>query len=130
MVGHHHPFSTEGLATSQRPSGLKRGVYDSYFSLPGHRAHGGEQAQHHEPLPCTGARRGEVRVCATLQADAHTRLRQPPAGPVMPAAAAEQASGEWSSWGEGRSMRPLPTLALHMEGAPGRRGGSWSHGSW
>lgn len=73
------------------------GCLTAASALPGRRPHGGEQAQHHEPLPGTGACCGEVRVCAALQAHPGARLRQPPAGPVLPAAAAEQTGGEWPS---------------------------------
>lgn len=63
-------------------------------TLAGHRPLRGEQAQRHQPLPCTGACRGEVHLCPALQAHPDPRLRQPPARPVMSTSAAEQAGGK------------------------------------
>lgn len=82
---------------SQQSRGSGVGCLTAVSAPPGRRPHGGQQAQHHEPLPGAGARCGEVRVCAALQAHPGARLRQPPAGPVLPTAAAEQAGGEWPS---------------------------------
>lgn len=114
------------------------GCLTAASALPGRRPHGGEQAQHHEPLPGTGACCGEVRVCAALQAHPGARLRQPPAGPVLPAAAAEQAGGEWPS-GEaawvGQATPGAAPSALHSPCPVGtclrvtREAGIWRGGA-
>lgn len=43
-----------------------QGCLTAPSALPGHRPLGGEQAQHHQPLPCIGACCGEVCVCPTI----------------------------------------------------------------
>lgn len=99
-------------------TGLLTGVCDCSFCPPGHCPLGGEQAQHDQPLPCAGAGRGEVCVCPAIQAHPDTRLRQPPAGPVVSAAAAEQASGEWTLVSDGGGsvlchlVSPLSPLSM------------------
>lgn len=85
-------------------------------SAPGHCPVGGEQAERHQPLPCTGAGCGEVRVCPALQDHPDARLRQPPAGPVVPAAAAEQAGGEWALLGGREGSVPAASF-LHSSPA-------------
>lgn len=69
-------------------------------ALPGHCPLSGEQAQHHQPLPCIGACCGEVCVRLTLPGHSDTCLHQPPTGLVLSAAAAEQAGGEWALLGD------------------------------
>ena len=108
MGYHRHPHSAEQHPESRGSqwSGDSAWACDVSSAPSGHRPDSGEQAQCHQPLPGAGARRGEVRVRAALPAHADARLCQPPAGPVLPAAAAEQAGGEWPPRTGCRQCRP------------------------
>lgn len=91
---------------SQVERGLSLGVRCIFRPARSSPSRWGTSPRHQ--LPGAGARRGEARVRAALPAHAGAPVYASPSWTCLPAAAAEQAGGEWPPRAGRRLVPPLP----------------------